>query len=150
MVGYYIGPYPRVLLQSSAGFEAIMNNVDYSNKGTQIYPILTPFLGEGLVTSNGGKWHARRKLLTPTFHFKILQDFIGVMNEQSNVLVHDVLMSKDLSRAVDICPLVTRAALDIICEAAMGKKMGSQLDPKAAYPVANLELSDIITIRGVN
>ena len=101
-----------------------MDNQKYSNKGKEVYALVKPFLGEGLITSNGTKWHGRRKLLTPTFHFKILQDFMSVMNEQARVLVEEVLPSKDLSKPVDICPLIVHCALDIICEAAMGKNMG--------------------------
>jgi cytochrome P450 len=127
-----------------------MSNAAYSNKGTQMYPTLVPWLGEGLVTSNGAKWHTRRKLLTPTFHFKILQDFVGVMNEQARVLVNEVFLKQDLSKPVNVAPLVTHAALDIICEAAMGKNMGAQLNPDAAYPSALLRLSEIVTFRGVS
>jgi cytochrome P450 family 4 subfamily V len=149
VTGFTIGPYPRALICCSDGFETIMSNATYINKGTQIYPIVVPWLGEGLITSNGAKWHFRRKLLTPTFHFKILQDFVAVMNEQARVLVNDVLLKLDLSKPVNVVPLVCRASLDIICEAAMGKNMGVQLNPDSAYPSALLKISDLIVVRCV-
>ena len=37
--------------------------------------------------SDGDKWKKRRKLITPTFHFRILNDFIQVCEEQTAILV---------------------------------------------------------------
>ncbi len=53
----------------------------YNDKGTQIYPLLEPWLGKGLATNNGESWQQRRKLLTPAFHFQILQNFLPIMNK---------------------------------------------------------------------
>lgn len=64
----------------------------------------------------GSKWQRRRKLLTPTFHFKILEDFIHVFNEQSQVLIGK--LNEKISKTgneLDVFPFITLCALDIIC-----------------------------------
>jgi len=99
------------------------------------YNYLHPWLGTGLLTSKGNfldpdksltrlkilnlfisgdKWRSRRKILTPTFHFRILEDFIEVFKEQSDILVQK--MEKELDNSgFNIFPYVTLCALDIIC-----------------------------------
>ncbi len=82
------------------------------------------------MTSAGRKWHGRRKLLTPAFHFRILEDFRLVMNDQSAILVeklHKVAVAADgKEKEEDIFPHVTYCALDIICEAALGTHYNAQ------------------------
>ena len=65
--------------------------------------------------SDGDKWFRRRKLLTPTFHFSILRDFVGVFNSQSDKLVRILRQKAATQQPFDICPFITHASLDIIC-----------------------------------
>ena len=64
--------------------------------------------------STGEKWKSRRKLLTPTFHFRILTDFLHVFNEQSAVMVRQLQEQVD-KPVFDVFPYITLCALDIIC-----------------------------------
>lgn len=57
--------------------EIILASSKHTEKGT-VYDLLKPFMGQGLLTSNGKKWQQRRRILTPTFHFSILQQFLSV------------------------------------------------------------------------
>lgn len=67
-----------------------------------------------LLLNLGRKWHSRRKILTPTFHFRILEDFIEVFREQSDLLV-DRLRCEVNNTGFNLFPYVTLCALDIIC-----------------------------------
>jgi len=55
--------------------EAILTSHKNLDKSTD-YNMLVRWLGTGLLTSTGRKWHQRRKIITPTFHFKILDEVI--------------------------------------------------------------------------
>lgn len=66
-------------------------------------------------SSTGEKWRSRRRLFTPAFHFRILEDFTSAINTQSMVLA-DILGKKSLDHnGVDIVPKVTLCTLDIVC-----------------------------------
>jgi cytochrome P450 len=54
-------------------------------------------------------------MITPTFHFKILDTFIDVFNENSQILVDKLMKKSDGGEVFDIFPFITRCALDIIC-----------------------------------
>ena len=64
--------------------------------------------------SAGQKWHTHRKMITPTFHFKILDNFVEVFSEKSEILV-DKLRKEVGSQGFDVYPYITKCALDIIC-----------------------------------
>lgn len=62
----------------------------------------------------GEKWRKHRKLITPTFHFKILEQFVDVFNAQSEILV-EKLQAEVGTESFDIQPFISLSALDIIC-----------------------------------
>jgi len=65
--------------------------------------------------SYGEKWQLRRRLLTPTFHFDILNDFLGVMNEQADILTSKLTELVRTGEDVDIFKRIKLCTLDIIC-----------------------------------
>lgn len=81
----------------------------------------------------GDKWHSRRKLLTPTFHFNILEEFLSPIENQCKILVR--MLRKELSNATgfDIKPYAKLAALDIIGNTAMGYDINSQGNSHIEY-----------------
>lgn len=70
----------------------------------------------------GKKWLSRRRIITPTFHFKILDDFVQVFDKNSSILV-DILGKKSPGEPVEVHDLVALAALDVICGKLIYEKM---------------------------
>lgn len=86
------------------------------------------FLSSPLLKSTGTKWRQRRKMLTPTFHFTILADFLEVMNEQAEILVEK--LEKQAGKGPFNCfSHVTLCALDIIC----GQFLSHNITYKKSY-----------------
>ncbi|MEE6520227.1 hypothetical protein FKM82_018054 [Ascaphus truei] len=93
--------------------------------------------------STGEKWRSRRKMITPTFHFAILSEFLEVMNEQSKVLV-EKLRNRVGEESFNCFMDVTLCALDIISETAMGKKIHAQSTSDSEYVQAIYKMSDMV------
>ncbi|KAM9382051.1 cytochrome P450 4V2 [Phaethornis superciliosus] len=141
----WIGPLPVLVLYHRDSVEVILNSSKHIEK-SYMYTFLHPWLGTGLLTSTGDKWRSRRKMITPTFHFTILTDFLEVMNEQGGILL------EKLEKHVDKEPFnifldITLCALDIICETAMGKNVGAQQNKDSEYVRAIYRMSDLIQRR---
>ncbi|XP_007126519.1 cytochrome P450 4V2 [Physeter macrocephalus] len=138
----WLGPVPLVFLYNAENVEVILTSSKHIDK-SYMYKFLEPWLGLGLLTSTGNKWRSRRKMLTPTFHFTILEDFLDVMNEQANILVNK--LEKYVNQEAFNCFFyITLCALDIICETAMGKNIGAQSNDDSEYVQAVYRMSDSI------
>ncbi|XP_067890516.1 cytochrome P450 4V2-like [Heterodontus francisci] len=138
----WLGPLPFIVLFHAEAVEVVLSSSRHLDK-SYAYKFLHPWLGTGLLTSTGNKWRARRKLITPTFHFTILMDFLEVMNEQTNILLRK--LEKKVGKGPFNCfSDITLCALDIICETAMDKKVYAQSDSDSEYIRAIYKMSDLI------
>lgn len=102
--------------------------------------VVEPWLGTGLILSSGEwisnmflwpnghlfkvlpiwiagkKWHQRRKMLTPAFHFKVLEKFQQIFDEKAKTLVS--VINEKLMEGQDVLEMHSffgKTALDIIC-----------------------------------
>lgn len=112
-------------------FEIILSSQKHLTKNN-LYDFLIDWLGTGLLISTGSKWFTRRKIITPTFHFKILQQFIEVFNYQNQIFVNKL---KPLAngKPFDIYNVVTLMSLDIISQTAMGVELHAQSNESSEY-----------------
>ncbi|ELT89566.1 hypothetical protein CAPTEDRAFT_162759 [Capitella teleta] len=142
---YWLGTHPTIALTRGDTAEAMFNSSKHMTKSS-LYNFLHPWLGTGLLTSTGSKWQTRRKMLTPTFHFRILNDFLQVFNEQA-IIMADRLEEKVGKGKFDTFPFITHCALDIICETAMGRCINAQSHSDSEYVTAIYKMSEIIMQR---
>eukprot|EP00095_Tigriopus_kingsejongensis_P006185 snap_masked-scaffold191_size271209-processed-gene-1.13 protein:Tk06185 transcript:snap_masked-scaffold191_size271209-processed-gene-1.13-mRNA-1 annotation:"jc8026cytochrome p450 cyp4c39 enzyme - green common shore crab" len=146
---FFLAHRPYVVLSKAPGFETIMSSNKHITKGPD-YKFVHPWLGFGLLTSDGSKWHSRRKMLTPAFHFKILEDFLIIMNEQSSILTNKMAKLQPGQNTIDMFPQITFCALDIICESAMGRNINAQGNSNSPYVQSLFKASDIIFHRATS
>lgn len=80
----------------------------------------------------GSKWFQRRKILTPAFHFKALEEYTDIFDRQSSIFV-DVLSKYKTTDKIELFPLIGLCTLDVICEAAMGVDLNAQRNANSDY-----------------
>ncbi|KAL3200348.1 hypothetical protein MRX96_013297, partial [Rhipicephalus microplus] len=119
MFRFYDATHPVLVLFKAEAVEELLTSNTVLKKGHE-YELIKPWLGTGLLTSSGSKWRSRRKLLTPAFHFRILEDFL---------------------------PGITLCALDIICETIMGYTINAQSNQDSEYVQAIKVLGHSFTRR---
>ncbi|XP_069780622.1 cytochrome P450 4V2-like [Narcine bancroftii] len=138
----WLGTLPYVVLFHVETVELVLSSSKHLDKSSA-YQFLHPWLGTGLLTSTGNKWRARRKLITPAFHFTILMEYLEVMIKQTNVLLEK--LEKKVGKGPFNCfNDITLCALDIICETAMDKKVHAQSNRDSGYIQAVYKMSDLI------
>ncbi|CAL8135189.1 unnamed protein product [Orchesella dallaii] len=145
-VKMFLGLQPYILIANAADTEKILASQIHIEKSTD-YDRLHDWLGLGLLTSRGQQWFHRRKQLTPAFHFKILDDFLRVFNEQCSVFKSVLERKTNENQAFDIFPVITHCALDIICETAMGRRVFAQQKSDSEYVKAIYRLSELVQYR---
>ncbi|XP_061379641.1 cytochrome P450 4C1-like [Danaus plexippus] len=117
-------------------------------KKNKPYTFIEPWLGTGLLISNGSKWQKRRKILTPTFHFDILKGFVKVFEEQSRNLTTMLRKKLQESNVVDTMAIMSDFTLYIICETAMGIRLNADKSAeKMMYKKAIMEIGQIVMKR---
>ncbi|XP_061402656.1 cytochrome P450 4p1-like [Musca vetustissima] len=105
--------------------EMIFTNTKLITKGF-VYGFLKQALGDGLLISTGEKWHSRRKMLTPAFHFNILGQFQEIFIEESQKFIN--YMENLDSNVLLLDEIIPKFTLNVVCETALGVKLDECLD----------------------
>lgn len=123
-----IGFTARLFITDPKDIEEILTNRKLIVKSEYF---LKDWLGNGLILSDGEKWFTRRKIITKSFHFNILKDFIGIFDRNSGVFVDKLIRFE--GQVGDVFPLIALCTLDIVCETSMGIKVNAQQNSNSDY-----------------
>lgn len=143
----YSGLEANVVIYRAEEVEGFVNHSENISKPFIIYEMIHPWLNRGLLTSTGSKWKTRRKMLTPAFHFKILENFASVMNNHARTFTKKLESRMDH----DVIPDVQTLTLKIICETVMGVNLDTY-DKEAArdYLDAMRRMGELLLIRVIS
>ncbi|NP_001165991.1 cytochrome P450 4BW5 [Nasonia vitripennis] len=144
----WLGMQPYVNIQKPHHMEVLLTST-VNIKKSSIYNIIIPWLGDGLLTLTGKKWHHHRRLLTPAFHFRVLEQFTETMHEKADVFNECLKeqVSSNPKEPVDIFSFASRFTLDVICKTAMGIDMDAQRGSMNLYTKSVNQMSRFVVNR---
>uniref|UniRef100_A0A1I8P7U7 Cytochrome P450 n=1 Tax=Stomoxys calcitrans TaxID=35570 RepID=A0A1I8P7U7_STOCA len=145
----WVGYYLHMMIGDPKDVEFILSSNTLIAK-SKVYDMLHPWLGDGLLTSKGSKWHKHRKIITPSFHFKILQDFHDVMNSNSTKFIDKLMAASKDGKIFDFQHYVNHLTLDVICETAMGISINALDNPNSEFAKAVEFMCGNINMRALN
>ncbi|XP_071571012.1 cytochrome P450 4C1-like isoform X1 [Temnothorax nylanderi] len=137
--------FPIISVRHPNDLETILSSTKHIEKSL-LYDVLHPWFGTGLLTSGGAKWHSRRKILTPTFHFNILQQFIQILIEESENMTKSLKNAGD-TVVKDLVPFFSEHTLNAICETAMGTSLRGLGDFQQQYREAVHQMGELLIYR---
>ncbi|XP_030754114.1 cytochrome P450 4d2-like [Sitophilus oryzae] len=144
----WTGPTLRIVINKPEYLEDLLTSNVHVSKSAG-YDLFKPWLGDGLLVSTGSKWKSRRKMITPTFHFKVLEDFMQIFNYQINIMLDKVMekVRKCPGDTLDVFKFINLMSLDIICETAFGTSIGAQNQENIEYVEAIKTFLEIFVYR---
>ena len=120
-------------------------------KARDVYDILLPWLGEGLLIAEGDKWHRNRHLLTPAFHFSILKPYVSIYSDCVQTLIKKWEATATKNEPVKLFDTVSLLSLDIILQCAFSYKSDCQHSAaQKKYVRAVADLSVVVSERLMN
>lgn len=107
----FLGYRVVVFLTDPRDIELILNSNVHLAKSTD-YRFFKPWLGDGLLISNGEKWRSHRKLIAPAFHQLVLKSFVGAFNRNSWRLVKR--LQSEIGNEFDVHDYMSEVTVDIL------------------------------------
>jgi len=83
------------------------------------FSLLKDWIGEGLISSNGQKWHRNRRLITHAFHKDILKTYISVFNKVVDTLEGKLNDHAESKSGVPLLETMSSYALDAMLQTTM-------------------------------
>ncbi|XP_023788238.1 cytochrome P450 4B1-like [Cyanistes caeruleus] len=128
----WFGPLlPSLIIHHPEYAKSLLGRTD--PKASIPYKFLIPWIGEGLLILEGGKWFQHRKMLTPAFHYDVLKSYVTLMSDSVKVML-DKWDKKIMERkSVELFQDVSLMTLDIIMKCAFSCNSNCQTQSDSHY-----------------
>ncbi|XP_046820407.1 cytochrome P450 4g15-like [Vespa crabro] len=140
----FFGSKLFVFLTDPRDVEIILSSHVHITKSPE-YRFFKPWLGDGLLISNGQKWYSHRKIIAPAFHISVLKSFVPLFYENSWSLIKR--LRDQVGKEFDCHDYLSAITVDILMETAMGVKETQKDKNSFDYAMAVMKMCNIIHLR---
>ncbi|KAK7087546.1 hypothetical protein V1264_021582 [Littorina saxatilis] len=113
----WMGPFlPMIMVSHPETIRIILKTSE--PKAHQIYHLMEPWIGDGLLLSKGQKWARNRRLLTPAFHFDILKPYLIIKNKAADIMLEKFASYHQRDQYFEVFNMISKLTLDIILKCA--------------------------------
>uniref|UniRef100_A0A7N4P318 Cytochrome P450 family 4 subfamily F member 8 n=1 Tax=Sarcophilus harrisii TaxID=9305 RepID=A0A7N4P318_SARHA len=149
---YWLGPFIPIirLFHPKVISPLLMASGTVIPKDKLFYNFLEPWLGEGLLLSEGEKWRRHRHMLTPAFHFDILKPYVKIFNQSVDIMhAKWRRLCAEGTNYLEMFEHISLMTLDSLQKCIFSYNSNCQEKP-SAYISAILELSSLVAKRHNN
>ena len=125
-------------------------------KAEIVRPLLTPALGNGLVTIEGEEWRWHRRIMTPVFNARSVAGYAGIVTEATNAMLRAWDEDGDENGSgspLDLEDAMKELTLDIIARAMFSsdsERIKDTLHRSSTHYQAEMNLSPFALIPGIS
>ncbi len=135
------GPFlPALIIQHPEIWKQLVNKP----KASEMYNLIHPWLGDGLLLATGKRWARNRKLLTAAFHFETIKPYMQVYNECVDILITRWTECALQKKKVYLHQDISKLTLDILLRCSFSHNTNCQME-EIQYTKAVKDLS-VLTI----
>ncbi|CAH1243130.1 CYP4B1 [Branchiostoma lanceolatum] len=98
-----------------------------------VYRFVKPWIGDGLLVSHGQKWFRNRRLLTPAFHFGVLQPYTHLFSDSTNIMMAN-WKQLGAGASINVFEHVSLMTLDSMLKCALTVDSNCQVDSLSTTP----------------
>lgn len=120
------GLEPQLYLSHPDSAKEVLRSSEPKPLNIPGYGTLLPWLGRGLVVSEGDQWLRNRRLLTPVFHFEMLKKYLKVFNVTADKMVQRCGIIAQDGKPFDIFQPAGLFSLDTILRCAFSYDLDIQ------------------------
>ncbi|CAN7938527.1 unnamed protein product [Ixodes hexagonus] len=147
----YVGLTPFVCIHTPEAAEALLSSSTNLRKPF-MYGFIEGWLGKrSMVLATGEIWRFKRKLMTPAFHFRALDNYMTIFNQNADLLVRRLgaFINKEPQEPIRLFDNTQKCTLDIIGEVTMGAKLHVQEGQNLNFMSSFNSASFLVGVRGL-